>query len=135
MFTGLLLVSQESLKLSSIFLILFSCCVSTISRLWLADENFLELILNLSPTYLSPSLLYSFTKLLLFSQIHYVCFYHSVPSLCPGVTSYIPIPFFLELFPTYSSNLRSITTSPGKSGLDSPLQFTYASLNTYETLL
>ena len=72
----------------------------------LADETFLELVLNLSPTYLALlSLLlqqttFTFTRTLCFCfcfVLFCFFFYQSVPSLCTGETSCIP-PLFSYSF-------------------------------------
>ena len=63
----------------------------------LADETFLELVLNLSPTYLAllslllQQTIFTFTRTLCFCFFFF--FYQSVPSLCTGETSCIPPPF------------------------------------------
>ena len=99
----------------------------------LADETFLELVLNLSPTYLALlSLLlqqttFTFTRTLCF------CFFFFL-SVCAFSLHWrnflYPTPFLLQLCPTYSSKLRPIITSTEKSDL-LPLQFMYPSLSTY----
>lgn len=59
---GLLMLSHKSLKVSSLIFTIFSC-TPTNSNPSLADETFLEPVQNLSPTYMTPSHFYSYTKL------------------------------------------------------------------------
>lgn len=81
---------------SFIFLVVYPLIPDTS----LAGETLLESILNVLPTYTAPSHLYSYTKLLLFSQIQYVfCF---LP-LCAFALSWdnflypTPPPFFVAI--------------------------------------